>query len=137
MLDVRTQDIPEPFVAAFADQVQVNLTHSGQVVVGVIDGDGFDVVHHFQTVVRHMPGLQRFQDRSPYSVRLVFHGGAAGLRHHGDGLGQVLHCPDGHVAVVIEVGAKDRMRRVVSAGRHAFQGLGVHMQGNSGPFGTC
>ena len=64
VLDMRAQDVPEALVPSFANQVQIHFSHRGQIVVRVINGDGIGVVLHFQTVVRHVTGLERLQDRA-------------------------------------------------------------------------
>ncbi len=138
MLDVRAEHIPEALVAAFADQVQVQFANGGQVAVGVVGRlRRLALVGDFQPVVRHVARLQRLQHGDPHAAGLVRHREGAGSGHDGDGFGEVLDRADGDVAVVIEVRAQDRVRRVVFAGGDPRQGVRVHGQWTSGTIDTC
>jgi hypothetical protein len=138
VLDVRAEDVPQPLVPAFANEVKVHFPDGGEVAVRVVDGQRpFALVGRLEAVVRHVAGLQRVQHGHPYTVGLVVHGNGAGRRDDGDGLGQVLHGTYGDVPVVIEVCAEDRVRGVVLPRRDPRESVRVHGERSSGPIDPC
>src|SRR5262249_9535087 len=58
VLDPGTEDLPQPLVAPFVDQVQVQLTEGGRVPVRIVE----PLAAHLDPVVEHPTGHGRLED---------------------------------------------------------------------------
>jgi hypothetical protein len=124
--DVGAQDVPEPLVAALADQVQVDLAERGQPAVRVVDDVDALAVAHGQPVVRgrtrddagEQPGVVHPDQREAL----------AALAHHVHLVGVRPQHPD-HGAVRVRVRAQDRVRVMVRSAEQAVDGRRIGRAG--------
>lgn len=118
---VRAERLPQLLVAALADQVQIELTESGQEAVRVLELDLGVVVRDEQRVLRD--GAQR-QQPGEETLAVVVQFGAEPLRDHGHGPGVRPQRPDGD-ASADRMGAEQRVRVVVAAAEQPLTVPGV------------
>ena len=114
---MRPEHLPQLFVAAFADQVQVELTKGRQVAVRVVAGIGLTVVGHLESVVRD---LTRRDPGFPDAGVQVIEGDPAAVDQGHDAVGAGPHGPD-HDAVVGGMHPEDAVRVVVGTARQPVQ----------------
>lgn len=68
---MRTEDLPESFVAALVEQVQVHLAQSGQKPVGVGDDERCAAVFDIEAIVQEIQEGQRHGEQPRTKVRHV------------------------------------------------------------------
>jgi len=120
------EDVPQLFVAALADEVQVDLTQCRQEAVGVVK-EVFDpvAVRDPDPLVRDLCG---WKNTYPYAFELMPELGARAIGHlHKDSVRQRFERADGNGAVM-GMGPKNSMRVVMGPGDQplelaAFDGL--------------
>lgn len=120
---------PQRLVAAFADEVHVDLAQGGQETVGVVDRDRLALVGDLEPVVRHVARVLRGQGADPDAVVLMGQFRASRAGDDDDGAGETPQCPDGDDAVLAEVRAEDGVRLVVDTLRHLLEGGGIDTHG--------
>jgi len=119
---VSAEDLPQSFVAALGEQMQIHFAQCGQEAVRVghvVDMRRFaaGVVADLESVIHQIRERQR--DREKASLDVLEHIAlAADQGHHLDSMGPV---GPHHRVVAVFVGAQDRMRVVVLAGQQAVQ----------------